>query len=141
MHTVSVPIELPSGGLTRDAIRDAFDAAYREVFGRLLDNIPMRIMNYRVAVVGRRPRLDMTVFAPEGGKPAAKCRTGTRRVYAGGAFREAGIYERLDLAVGEVIAGPAILEQPDTTIFVDPGLSARVDRFGNLIIEAAGAQP
>jgi N-methylhydantoinase A len=98
-------------------------------------------MNYRVAVVGRRPDLDMTVFAPEGGRPAGECRTGTRRVYAAGAFHEAGVYERLDLAVGETIAGPAILEQPDTTVFVDPGLSARVDRFGNLIIEPVGARP
>jgi N-methylhydantoinase A len=36
--------------------------------------------------------------------------------------------------VGAKIAGPALLEQADTTIFVDPGLEARVDRFGNLVI-------
>jgi N-methylhydantoinase A len=41
--------------------------------------------------------------------------------------------------VGAVVAGPALLEQPDTTIFVDPGLTARVDRFGNLLIERAAA--
>jgi N-methylhydantoinase A len=138
-HTVSVPVAMPEGELTRETIRHAFDAAYREAFGRLLENIPMRVMNYRIAVVGRRPQLDMAVFAPESGKSAAQCRTGARRVYADGAFHEAGVYERLDLEVGATIAGPAILEQPDTTIFVDPGLVARVDRFGNLVIEPLGA--
>jgi len=32
------------------------------------------------------------------------------------------------------VPGPAILEQPDGTIFVDPGLVGEVDGFGNLIV-------
>ena len=54
--------------------------------------------------------------------------------YVEGEFVEAPVYERLHLAVGALIEGPAVLEQPDTTVFVDPGLSAEVDRFGNLVI-------
>ncbi|WP_067334481.1 hydantoinase/oxoprolinase family protein [Stappia indica] len=137
-HTVGVPLEIGEEDLTADAIREAFEAAYRSAFGRLLDGIPMRVMNYRIAVIGRRPQLDMTLFAPQGGKPAAECRTGTRRVYAEGAWHEASIYERLSLAVGARVAGPALLEQADTTIFVDPGLVAEVDGFGNLVISRAG---
>ena len=137
-HTVGVPLEIGDEDLTADAVREAFEAAYRSAFGRLLDGIPMRVMNYRIAVIGRRPQLDMALFAPQGGKPAAECRTGTRRVYAEGAWHEAGIYERLSLAVGARVAGPALLEQADTTIFVDPGLVAEVDGFGNLVISRAG---
>jgi N-methylhydantoinase A len=137
-HSVSVPISIGEGGLTAVAIGEAFDAAYLEAFGRMLDGIPKRVMNFRVAVVGRRPDLDMKVFAPIGGKPAEACRTGSRRVYAKGSYHDAFVYERLDLAEGASIAGPAILEQPDTTVFVDPGLSAVVDGFGNLIMRPAG---
>jgi N-methylhydantoinase A len=133
-HTVGVPLVLPEGGLTREAIAAAFEAAYREAFGRLLDNIPMRVMNYRIAVVGRRPKLDMAVFAPVDGKAPEECLRSTRKIYADGAFHEARIYDRLALAVGAEIEGPAILEQSDTTIFVDPGLKATVDAFGNLVI-------
>ncbi len=133
-HTVSVPVSIPASGLTREAIAEAFDVAYKEEFGRLLENIETRVMNYRVAVVGRRPKLDMSVFAPVDGKAPEDCQTGTRRVYAEGAFHEAKIYDRLALSVGSVIEGPAILEQADTTIFVDPGLVATVDRFGNLVM-------
>jgi len=133
-HTVNVPVVMPENVLTRDAIREAFETAYRETYGRLLNGIPMRVMNYRVAVIGRRPDLDMAVFTPTGGKPVGACRTGTRSVYVDGRPHEAGVYERLELEVGAVIHGPALLEQADTTIFVDPGLDARVDRFGNLVI-------
>ncbi|WP_274626936.1 hydantoinase/oxoprolinase family protein [Arvimicrobium flavum] len=137
-HTVSVPISLADAELTPEAIRTAFDAAYRGAYGRLLDNIPTRVMNYRVVVIGYRPDLDMAVFAPVDGKPAEACRTGMRRVFADGAFHDAAVYDRLSLEIGAMVAGPALLEQPDTTIFVDPGLVARVDRFGNLLIERAG---
>ncbi|MGI9480086.1 MAG: hydantoinase/oxoprolinase family protein, partial [Hyphomicrobiaceae bacterium] len=134
-HTVSVPVEVPAGGLTRDSVRAAFEAAYLEAFGRLLADIPMRVMSYRIAVVGRRPKFDMSVFAPSAGKPAEDCQTAAREVYADGRFHDANVYERLDLGVGARINGPALLEQPDTTIFVDPGLAARVDGYGNLVIE------
>ena len=135
-HTVSVAITMPETGLTPELIRTAFENAYREAYGRLLEGIPMRVMNYRIAVIGRRPQLDMAIFAPVGGKAAEACRIGTRRVYAQGRHHEAGVYERLDLEVGAALSGPALLEQPDATIFVDPGLEARVDALGNLVITA-----
>ena len=131
-HTVSVPVV--AGRIDRDGIAEAFDAAYRASYGRLLDGIPRRVMNHRVAVIGRRPTLDMALLVGEGGKAGEDCRTGTRRLYAGGGWHDAPIYERLAIAAGERIEGPALLEQSDTTIFIDPGLTGEVDRFGNLII-------
>ncbi|MFV2035497.1 MAG: hydantoinase/oxoprolinase family protein, partial [Halocynthiibacter sp.] len=136
-HTVSVALEVSGDDLTKDAIFAAFEVAYKNSFGRLLDGIATRIMNYRVAVIGQRPPFDMSVFAPTEGKPAEDCKTGTRQVYVDGSWQLVGIYDRLALGIGQVVAGPCILEQSDTTIFVDPGLSGRVDRFGNLIIERA----
>ena len=137
-HSVVVPLEVAvedgTTGVTREAIRAAFEARYRAAYGRLLEGIPMRIMNLRVAVVGRRPKFDLQVLAPQEGKPPADCRLAERRVWAEGAWQTAQVYERLELAVGARIPGPALLEQPDTTIFLDPDLEGEVDRFGNLVI-------
>jgi len=133
-HTVAAPVEVPDGGLTAEAIQAAFDAAYTQAFGRLLDGIPVRVMNYRVAVIGRRPAFDMAVFAPPSGKSVEDCVIGSRRVRADGKDMDAPVYERLNLPEGAEIAGPALLEQADTTIFVDPGLVGRVDGFGNVVI-------
>ena len=58
-----------------------------------------------------------------------------RFVYFAGQWEETQIYERLSLPVGTVINGPAILEQPDTTVLIEPGLQSRVDKYGNTIIE------
>jgi N-methylhydantoinase A len=130
-HTVAVPL---AGALDAAAIRAAFEARYRAAYGRLLEGIAMRVLNLRVAVIGRRPKLDLIGLAPKPGGTVAAAQRGTRRIYVDGAFAEAPVYARFDLPAGAVIPGPAILEQPDTTIFIDPGLVGSVDRFGNVVL-------
>jgi N-methylhydantoinase A len=137
-HTVAVAIDLTEAPLTRENVQQAFDAAYLAAYGRLLQAIPVRVMNYRVAVTGRRPHFDMAVFAPPVGAALADCQTGTRTIHVDDVDLTAPVYERLGLPEGSVVPGPAILEQPDTTIFIDPGLAGRVDRFGNVIITRQG---
>jgi len=141
-HTVSAPLPLkPQGastGVTLPAIRQAFEAAYAKAYGRLLDGIGIRVLNLRVFVIGRRPKFDLGMLAPASGGDLDGARTGARRVYVGGAWHEAAVYARLDLPVGAVVPGPAILEQPDTTIFIEPDLRGEVDRFGNLVVARKG---
>ena len=136
-HTVSVPI--PAGDLNDPLIQSAFDTAYLAAYGRLLDGIPVRVMNYRVSVTGKRPVFDMKAFAPPVGKSVSDCQTAIRTVHVNGTDQDAPVYDRLALAEGARIKGPALLEQADTTIFIDPGLAGEVDQFGNLIIRAERA--
>jgi len=140
-HTVSVPLPLTvtseTTGVSEAAIREAFETAYRASFSRLLAGVPARIVNLRTAAVGRRPHFDLAALAPEPGADAAAAKLGTRRVWFYGAWHDAGIYARLDLPVGAEIHGPAVLEQPDATTVVDPDLVARIDPFGNVIVERA----
>ena len=138
-HTVNV--ELPAranpDGLELDdtLIRSAFEQRYREVYGRPLAGIDIRILNMRVAVIGRRPRFDLALLAPPGEGSAETCLLGHRDVWIDGTSHRTPVYDRLGLPADTVIAGPALLEQSDTTIFIEPELSGRVDAFGNLIIE------
>lgn len=134
-HTVAAPIVWRKGQmLNAKAVRAAFERRYSEVYGRLLDGIPIRVLNIHVALIGRRPKLDLAALAPAGGSIAA-AKQGVRPVYVNGGWHDAVIYARHELPVDALIHGPAILEQQDTTIFVEPDLQARVDRLGNIIIE------
>ena len=90
-----------------------------------------------LAVAGRRPRFDLKLLAPEPGGSIEAATTGTRRVYVDGAWHEAAILTRLSLPVGARVPGPAILEQPDTTILIEPGLVGEVDAYGNVLIGEA----
>lgn len=138
-HTVSVPlpvtIEGDTTGVDEAVIRQAFEAAYRASFSRLLDGVPARIVNLRTAAVGRRPAFDMAALAPGADASLEAAKLGTRQVWFDGGWHEAAIYARLALPVGTVVPGPAVLEQPDATTVIDPDLTARVDDFGNIIVE------
>ncbi|HVE05861.1 MAG TPA: hydantoinase/oxoprolinase family protein [Paraburkholderia sp.] len=129
-HTVRV--EVQRNALSREAIAAAFEAAYRAAFGRSLDGIPVRIMNLRYARIGVRPKFDLAVLAPKASAMPAPL--GTQRVYHDGQWWDATRHARLELPVGASVEGPAILEQADTTIWLEPGFCGRVDALGNLLI-------
>jgi N-methylhydantoinase A len=137
-HTVDValPITYEGGatGIREEDIREAFEARYRQVYGRPLDGIAIRVLNLRVSVIGRRPKFDLSLLAPKGDATLESSHLGTRQVWVDGCWHEASIYERLPLPVGTEIPGPALLEQPDTTIFIEPDLTGLVDDFGNIVI-------
>ena len=138
-HTVAVPVPVTlqggTTGISSQAIRAAFEAAYAASFSRLLSGLPIRIVSLRVAAIGRRPRLDLSVFAPGPEASVEKAWLGARPVWIDGAWLETQIWSRLDLPVGAIVEAPAILEQADATIYIEPGLRGRVDRLGNLIVE------
>jgi len=138
-HTVAVPLPVTFGengtGITEAAIRSVFEKTYQATFGRLLPGIAVRIVSLRTAAIGRRPPFDLAVFAPGSDASVAKAAMGTRPVWTDGKWQEAKIWSRLDLPVGAVVEGPAVLEQADATTFLEPGLQGRVDRLGNVIVE------
>ncbi|MCB8819405.1 hydantoinase/oxoprolinase family protein [Microvirga rosea] len=140
-HTVSVPLPVSvqngTTGINAATVREAFERAYQASFSRLLPGVPAKIVNLRTAAVGRRPHFDLAALAPDESASTEKARLGSRPVWFEGGWHDTAIYARLDLPVGAIVHGPAILEQPDATTVIDPDLTARVDNFGNVIVERA----
>jgi N-methylhydantoinase A len=140
-HTVPVTLLVahgaPNPGVSEAMIRAAFEAAYLSSFSRLLPGLATRIVSLRVAAIGRRPGFDFKVFAPDAQASPDKAKRGTRRVWFAGGFRDTAIWSRLELPADARIEGPAILEQPDATTVIEPGLAGRIDALGNLIVERA----
>ena len=135
-HTVAVPVpHAQATDATADLIamlRSAFETAYRHAFGKTLDTVPVRVLNLRLAAIGRRRGFDARAFAPPSGPaPAALDR---RQVRHAGHWYDTPVHERLALPAGQRIEGPALFEQPDTTIWLEPGFDALTDDFGNLVV-------
>ena len=76
---------------------------------------------------------------PDGGPDPRTAFKGVRSVYfeEAGGFVACDTFERSLLTAGNVIAGPAVIEQMDTTTVIPPGETARVDQSGTLIVELA----
>jgi N-methylhydantoinase A len=92
------------------------------------------IVNLRVAVIGARPKFDLSLLAPQGDLSVAEASKGRRDVVFRNVVHQAETYDRLALPVGAEIHGPAVLEQADATTWIEPGFVARVDAIGNLVV-------
>ena len=137
-HTISVvlPVVIENGTskVSKNFIKKAFDDSYKLQFGRLLEGLGIRVMNVRVAVIGERPRFDLSVLAPSEDAKVEDAIKENRQIYIDKNWVDVIVYNRLDLPVGASIDGPAILEQPDTTIFLEQDTIGLVDEFGNFRI-------
>jgi N-methylhydantoinase A len=136
-----VRVEVPAGQLDRgaaDVTVARFHAAHDQTYGYSYAGHPeQRIewVNVRVVGIGPlrrpvvRPRPRSLMAGPE------RARTGTRRVYFDAATADTPIYARARLQPGDCLDGPGIVEEFGSTTVVFPGQRARVDDFGNLLLE------
>jgi N-methylhydantoinase A len=134
-----VEVPAPSEPLTRERLETArreFDRLHEQKFGHQAEREPAEIVSYRVAGFGLVPKVELPSFAPTG-RPLGEAVVGTRPAYFGelGETVECPIYDRAKLEPGHAFDGPGIVEQLDSTTVVLPDQSARVDHYGNLILE------
>ena len=117
-------------------MRAAFERAYLERFGIELPEIGAMLVNLKTSVVGRRRRVDPALLAAsaERASDLAGAAEGARRVWFADGWRQAPVYRRERLPLGAAFTGPAIVEQLDTTIVVEPGDRAHLDPAGNLVL-------
>jgi N-methylhydantoinase A len=110
----------------------AFDTEHERLFSFLLGT-DHELVNARAAVSGPRPEIAPTLLEEGDGNPAA-AQSGSTKVYVQGDFAEAPIYDRLLLRAGDVISGPAIVAEMDSTTLVLPGHTATTHPSGSLLI-------
>jgi N-methylhydantoinase A len=134
-HIMTVPI--PGPEVTREELRALFERAYWERFAVELPEIRPVLVNLHSAVIGKRAEADLSALAATGAEGAPRA-TATRRVWFSGGWRDTPIYRRSEVGAGAQIDGPAIVEQMDTTIVIEPGCQAEADAMGNLIVDISG---
>jgi N-methylhydantoinase A len=133
-----VRVEMGDGPLTTeltDAVAERFHDEHRALYGydfRGDDRQQVEWVNLRVTGVGPIRRPDLRELPAGGGVESA--RTGTRPVHFDGGWEDAGVYDRDRLGAGDVVEGPAIIEEFGSTVPVHPGFHAEVDRHGNLLL-------
>ena len=110
-----------------DAVRRSFDAAYDRQYGHSSPENRVEMANVRVAALGRLARPGS---APPAREPARTARE--RDVFFAGRPRRTPILDRNGLGLGEVVDGPAIIEESTATTLVPPGWRAAVIEGGHL---------
>jgi N-methylhydantoinase A/oxoprolinase/acetone carboxylase beta subunit len=134
-HEVEAP--MPAGRLSLaslPAITASFEDAYRALYHRLPQGVPIEALNWRVTVSGPPPRL---AFGGGAGPRATADVVKTRRrawfAEAAG-WIDTPVYDRYALGPGATFAGPAIVEERESTAVIGPGASCRVDDGLTLVV-------
>jgi N-methylhydantoinase A len=139
-----IEVELPeSGDLTTlfAELPQLFAKQYEAIFSLSYIEQPVEIVNWKVEALGPTPRMAES-FRLVGPAPGTSARKGARRAFfpEANGFVDCPVFERYAIRAGEVIDGPALIEEREATIVVGQGDRVTMDRFGNLVaeIDAAG---
>ena len=116
-------------------LTDQFDAEHEQLFTFKLGD-GHEILMIR-AVVGASVTLKADISIPKGSGDISGALIHQSRFFYEGDWHDAGIYDRGRLGAEDVVAGPAIVSEMDSTTVVLPGYSATVDTVGNLLIQPA----
>ncbi len=133
-HEVTVTFE---GDPRKDrdpaALVEAFESAYRGLYGVNPDDVSVEIVTWRVTARG--PLIEATSNSSLSTTPGTP--KGTRPVLAWGDDDVAEVWERSDIAVGQQLTGPVIIEERETTTAVPPGWTATINELGCIVARKA----
>lgn len=132
-------VQLPVATPGRDDLQSLFESAYFARFRVDLPTIRANLVNLNTSVIGTRPEMDLSVLIDPAGRKRLAEPAAIRAVWFGG-WVETPVYWRDHLPLDLNLSGPAIIEQMDTTIVIDPGCTVTSDADGNLIVQVPHAQ-
>ncbi|MEM9198423.1 MAG: hydantoinase/oxoprolinase family protein, partial [Pseudomonadota bacterium] len=137
-YELSVDLPDRQGPDRLTALQAAFEAEHQRMYGYIAEEEPVQLVTFRVEATGIVPKSTLAAHPPAGG-PVEAAVTGIREVWLpeAGGWTGVTLYDRAHLGPGHRIAGPAIVEQMDSTTLILPGQTAAVDAFLNLLIEEA----
>ncbi|WP_438044464.1 hydantoinase B/oxoprolinase family protein [Sorangium sp. So ce128] len=127
---------VPDG--SAEAIRAAFDAAYRRRFAFLMPDKALVLESVSVEAIGPGEAAEERPAEARSHRPEADARV---RMYAEGAFHDAALYRRERLGRGAVIDGPAIVAEANATTVVEPGWRAEITALGHMVLTRVAPRP
>ncbi len=114
-----------------EAVTAAFEAEYRQIFGMTIPDVAVEVVTWRLSVTAETGHVEPALAATgSGAEPFARRPVVFERNT--GAV-DTPVFHRLELGAGATFAGPAIVEERETTAVIRPGWSVEVAADGSLI--------
>jgi len=131
--SIPVPINLYSENEFLKIARD-FNRIHKRTYGYILKDEEIVFVNLRLSAIGLIPKIDINLELSREEDITKHAYKGDREVFFDNKFIKCPIYDRGKL-LGNVIKGPAVIEEYGSTIIVSPKKKASIDKFKNIIIE------
>ena len=130
---VRVPSTVSPRELTQEQFVEAFDTEHKAQFGYNIAKRVIEIVNCRIEAIDRNNKPPIR----ENLEPIKNVHPHERPVYCGSFFgwKNALIYNRDQLSIGNSLKGPAIIEEMSSTTFVPPNYNVSIDNTDNIVME------
>jgi N-methylhydantoinase A/oxoprolinase/acetone carboxylase beta subunit len=111
----------------------AFESEYTRLYGRKPPEVTIEVLTWRLRVTGARPSLALRAAASRG----SAAMKGRRKIWSSEkrSWVDARVWDRYLLAPGDVIAGPAVVEERESSVVIGVGGRGRVDAQGILMVD------
>src|SRR5690625_5265506 len=134
-----INVEIPNGKLTKNSIYEIiqkFEEKYSELYSESSKEFNVEILNWRLVVQGPKPNVELN-YEEIKDQVEKVAPHEYRDVYFDEykMYKKTPIYKRNDMKPGTKINGPAIVEEPESTLVVTPNFNLKVDPFFNVILE------
>ena len=137
-HELNVPVPDVIGEDDVAGVVERFHRIHMMQYGYAMPDEEVAFISFRLEAVGVRPKPELSTVKTQGVdlRDAVK---GSRRVH----FLDEGwvvctVVARERLSPGDVLSGPCVVEEWDTTTVVNPGYEARLGPFGNIFLSHGG---
>ena len=118
-----------------------FSELHRRQFGFIFEDRELVVASIEVEAVGGGAENLDTVMPKTGTTILERCEIGVSRMFSGGFWWDADVWQRKDLEPGDWLRGPALVIEAHQTVVVEPGWSARINRQGSIVMERMEAMP
>lgn len=115
-------------------VSKAFDEVHKASYGYASPASPREIVNLRVAAVVPLPKFGLQSLPKGEEEPGIGARSGKRRIFINDRWQEVEIFQKSFLEANNLIFGPSIIEQPDSTTLIDENWVAEVKTDGHLLL-------
>lgn len=130
-------IEVDKNRLDTDSLGNAFNAEHEKVYGYATPQFPCEFVNLRVTALGRVKRPNFPTYETRTDADGPLKPDEVKQVYSDGTFSDTPVYRIDNIRPGDCFDGPAVVEDPRSTVVILKGQTASVDQFKNILIESA----
>jgi N-methylhydantoinase A len=136
-QSFDLTITVANGNGFLEDLLSRFHDQYQRIYGFADAAAAVEITNVRVTALGVTPKPVATVSRGSSLRTRRAVPVARHEIFEDRRVVAASFYDRLALVPGDRFEGPAVVEAPDTTVYVPAGFATYVDAWGNLIGEAA----
>ncbi len=134
-----IGVEIPNGILSENSlteIEENFKKEYHLRYGKLIEDVGIEAVTWRVVVSGPTPEILPKQVVPKS-QNAATALKGYRKVFLAGqtGYTDIPVYGRYDLQPGDSFVGPAVIEEMESTFIVGQKSVVLIDKFRNIVVK------